>query len=143
MILKRAFVIGMLLMATVVISCKEQAKVDDSQMKKVMAIHDEAMPKMSKIGSLVAQLKKRIDTDQGGVAEKEAMEDLQEAHETMMEWMRGFGGKFDSDEILNGKELTAEKKVLLDEEEAKVKIVKEKIETSIANAEALLHKSKE
>ena len=66
------------------------------------------------------------------------MEDLQDAHKTMMEWMKGFGEHFDSDEILNGKELSPEKQIQLDKEEEKVKIVKEKITTSIANAEALL-----
>ena len=52
--------------------------------------------------------------------------------------MQGFGNRFDSEEILNGKTLSEEKKQWLNEEEEKVKIVKEKINTSITNAEALL-----
>ena len=107
-------------------------------MKKVMAIHDEVMPKMGKIGNLVAQLRKKIDSDQGGAIEKKAMEDLQDANASMMDWMQGFGNRFDSEEIMDGKALTKEKKQWLNEEEEKVKIVKEKINTSIANAEALL-----
>ena len=107
-------------------------------MEEVMAIHDEVMPKMGKIGSLVAALRKKIDADQGSAIDKKAMEDLQDAHKTMMDWMQGFGDKFDSDEILNGKTLTLAKLKSLDEEEKKVKIVKEKINTSIAKAEALL-----
>ena len=94
-------------------SCKEASTTENSAMNQVMAIHDEAMPKMSKIGSLVAELRKKIDNDEGGATEKKAMEDLQDAHKTMMEWMRGFGGKFDSEEILDGKELTPEKQALL------------------------------
>lgn len=107
-------------------------------MEEVMAIHDEVMPKMGKIGSLVAALRKKIDTDQGTAIDKKAMEDLQDAHKTMMDWMQGFGNKFDSDEILNGKTLTLAKLKSLDGEEKKIKIVKEKINTSIAKAEALL-----
>jgi len=124
------------------ISCKEEKKVatesESNQMEQVMAIHDEVMPKMGKIGSLVAQLREKIDNDEGGATEKKAMEDLQDANKSMMDWMQGFGNRFDSEEIMNGKALTDEKKQWLNEEEKKVNIVKEKINTSIANAEALL-----
>ena len=48
--------------------------------------------------------------------------------------------RFDHEEILEGKELTEEKQQWLDEEEEKVKVVKEKINGSIARAEALLAK---
>ncbi|MFK7811140.1 MAG: hypothetical protein AB8B59_01525 [Maribacter sp.] len=122
------------------LSCKEEKKEspESNQMEQVMNIHDEVMPKMGKIGSLVSQLRKKIDSDQGGAEEKKAMEDLQDANKSMMDWMQGFGNRFDSDEIMNGKTLTEEKKQWLNEEEEKVNLVKEKINTSIANAEALL-----
>lgn len=124
------------------IGCKENKisnpSSETSQMKEVMAIHDEVMPKMSKISRLVADLRKKIDGDQGTAAHKKAMEDLQDAHKTMMDWMRGLGDNFDSEEILDGKALTPAKQKLLDEEEKKVKIVKEKINSSIATAEELL-----
>ena len=125
------------------VSCKEEKKdsTESNQMEEVMAIHDEVMPKMGKIGSLVSQLRKRIDNDQGGAIEKKAMEDLQEANKSMMDWMQGFGERFDSDEIMNGKALTKEKKQWLNEEEEKVKAVAEKMNSSIANAEALLSKN--
>ena len=123
-------------------SCKEDKKptdgVSENQMEKVMAIHDEVMPKMGKVGRLVGQLRKKIDADQGGIVEKNAMNDLQEANKAMMEWMRDFGGSFDSDEILNGKALTYEKQELLNQEEQKIIAVKEKIETSISKAEEIL-----
>lgn len=125
------------------LNCKDDKTLNSetSQMKEVMAIHDEVMPKMGEIGSLVAKLRKKIDSDQGGTAEKKAMEDLQDAHESMMDWMRNLGDNFDPDEILNGKELTPEKQELLDQEEESVKIVKEKINSSIANAKALLEET--
>ena len=123
-------------------SCKNEKKASEqpSQMKQVMAIHDDVMPKMSTIGKLVAELKPMVDSTETGIQYNKAMKDLQASHKSMMDWMKGFGDRFDSDEILNGKELTAQKKEWLNEEEAKVKALKEQINTSIANAEALLEK---
>lgn len=125
-----------------IFSCKEEKKTDvvkeNNQMKEVIAIHDEVMPKMSTIGRLAGQLKSKVDTTAQGKEYQKALRDLQEANESMMDWMRELGDNFDSDEIMNGKELSAEKQLILNEEEAKIKIVREKIETSIANAEALL-----
>lgn len=140
--MKKYILIFATLFAALAFSCKEDKKTEvsaeTSQMKEVMAIHDEVMPKMSKIGRLVATLRKKIDTDQGTAEDKQAMEDLQDANKSMMDWMQGFGKNFDSEEIMDGKALTPVKQKLLDEEEEKVKIVKEKINTSIAKAEALL-----
>jgi len=105
------------------VSCKDEKKetpISENQMEKVMAIHDEVMPKMGKIGRLVGQLKPMVDT--------------------MMNWMKDFGDRFDSEEIIEGKVLTEEKQEWLNEEEEKVTIVKEKINSSIEKAEALLAK---
>jgi hypothetical protein len=140
--MKKYILIFAALFAALAFSCKEDKKIEvsaeTSQMKEVMAIHDEVMPKMSKIGRLVATLRKKIDTDQGTAEDKQAMEDLQDANKSMMDWMQGFGKNFDSEEIMDGKTLTSEKQKLLDEEEKKINIVKEKMNTSIAKAEALL-----
>ncbi|MBA4745024.1 MAG: hypothetical protein H2058_07185 [Muricauda sp.] len=123
-------------------SCKEEKKTTESttQMEKVMAIHDEVMPKMGTIGKLVGELKPKVDSTKTGQQYEIAMKDLQDAHKTMMDWMKDFGDRFNHEEILNGKELSEEKQRWLDEEEEKVKIVKEKINGSIARAEALLAK---
>ncbi len=121
-------------------SCKQEKKVAEgpTQMEKVMAIHDEVMPKMGTIGKLVGELKAKVDTTEMGQKYEVAMKDLQDANTAMMDWMKDFGDRFNSDEILNGKELSEEKQQWLDEEEAKVKEVKEKINGSIERAEALL-----
>jgi len=105
-----------------------------------MAIHDEVMPKMGTLGKLVGQLKPMADSLGVESVEFKAMKDLQEANRSMMDWMQGFGDRFDADEILNGKDLTDEKKKWLLEEEEKVKQVKENINSSIANAEKILSK---
>ncbi len=140
--MKKYILLIVTLVMGLAIGCKEnkkpEASSETSQMKEVMAIHDEVMPEMGKIGRLVADLRKKVDSGQGNATHKKAMEDLQDAHKTMMNWMQGFGDYFDSEEILDGKALTPAKQLLLDKEEEKVKIVKEKINSSIAKAEALL-----
>lgn len=109
-------------------------------MDEVMAIHDEVMPKMGTIGKLVGDLKAKVDTTEMGHKYEVAMKDLQDANTAMMDWMKDFGDRFNHEEILEGKALSAEKQEWLDEEEEKVKVVKEKINGSIARAEALLSK---
>ncbi len=129
-----------LFLAVVTLACKTEKKTPDSstQMEQVMAIHDEVMPKMGKLGKLVAELKQKVDTTEQGQNYEAAMKDLQAAHESMMDWMQGFGDRFDSDEILNGKALTPQKQAWLNEEEEKVKALRQQINSSIEKAEALL-----
>ncbi|MBO0341811.1 MAG: hypothetical protein VX798_05120 [Bacteroidota bacterium] len=119
---------------------KETTTESTAQMDKVMAIHDEVMPKMGTIGKLVGELKPKVDSTEMGRQYEVAMKDLQDANTAMMDWMKDFGDRFNHEEILEGKALTEEKQQWLDEEEEKVKVVKEKINGSIARAEALLAK---
>ncbi|MBC6997675.1 hypothetical protein [Cytophaga sp. FL35] len=121
-------------------ACKEEK--EQTQMQEVMAIHDEVMPKMSKLGTLVGELNsKENDSTELGLKYREARKDLQAAHKSMMDWMQNFGNRFDPDEILKGKELTDQKQEWLNEEEKKVKDLKEQINSSISNAQQLLGKS--
>lgn len=124
-------------------SCKQEKKTDEekpTQMEQVMIVHDEVMPKMGTISKLVAELKSKVDSTETGMEYQAAMRDLQKANKSMMDWMMGFGNRFDSDEILNGKELTSEKKEWLNEEEEKVNALKEQINMSIEKAQLLLEK---
>ena len=132
-----------LILSLFILACKEEKKspemeADISKMEEVMAIHDEVMPEMSTIGKLVAELKPKADSTEMGQKYDRAMKDLQDAHKAMMDWMRGFGDRFDSDEILKGKELTDQKKMWLEEEEEKVKALREQIYSSIDQAQKLL-----
>jgi len=129
---------------SLILSCKEEAKKEKeeaTQMEHVMAIHDEVMPKMGKLGRLVGKLKPMADSLGAESPEAKTMRELQRANESMMNWMKGFGDRFDSEEILEGKALTSEKQKWLNEEEVKVKAVKEQINTSIEKAEMLLNSS--
>jgi hypothetical protein len=138
--MKKLLLSTLLVCVLCITGCKEEAKKEEgpSQMEQVMAIHDEVMPKMGELGKLVGSLKPMADSLGTESLPGKAMKDLQEANKSMMEWMQGFGDNFDSEEILEGKALSPEKQQLLDEEEAKIKEVKEKINSSIAEAKALL-----
>ena len=122
-------------------SCGEDKK-PPTRMQQVMAVHDSVMPEMSTISRLVGQLKPLADSTEAGQPYQKAMEDLQEAHTAMMDWMKGFGDRFDHEEIMKGKELSPEKQEWLKEEQVKVKEMADKVAGSIARAKALL-KSRE
>lgn len=123
------------------VSCKESKKGtnDQTQMKNVMAVHDKVMPKMSTLAKYTAELKAKVDTTEMGMRYKTAMTDLQDANKAMMDWMMGFGERFDHEEIMKGKPLTAQKQKWLNEEEKKVKALENQINSSIERAEALLN----
>jgi len=133
-----------MLMATIALtmfatSCN--GKKESTQMKEVMAIHDEVMPKMGQLGKLVGELKgMENDSTEIGKQYKEARIDLQDANKAMMDWMQNFGNRFAPDEIMKGAELSEQKQQWLDEEEEKVKALRDQINSSIENAQGLLGK---
>lgn len=132
--------LSLVLILFISLSCKQEKKTEEAptQMEQVMMVHDEVMPKMGTLSKLVAELKAKVDTTEMGKEYEASMKELQAANMSMMDWMKGFGDRFDSDEILNGKELTAQKKEWLNEEEEKVNALKEQINSSIERAESLL-----
>ena len=130
-----------LLIALIVhtISCKSEEKKtnEETRMERVISVHDEMMPKMGTIGKLIRALEQKADST-AGEPYKFAQDDLEHAYTYMMDWMKGFGDRFDSDEIMNGKALSKQKEAWLIEEEEKVTIMRDMINNSITNAEALL-----
>ncbi|MBT2162751.1 hypothetical protein [Zobellia barbeyronii] len=136
--MKKIIILMVLAFAAFTISCN--SKTDGTQMKTVMAVHDEVMPEMGKMGKLVGELSSKEDSTAVGLKYKEARMDLQEAHKSMMTWMQNFGTRFTSDEILNGAELSDEKQVWLNEEQVKIEDLREQINGSIKTAEELLKK---
>ncbi len=131
--------LAIIAIATIVVSCKQEKKEESpSQMEQIMAVHDEVMPEMNTINKLISELEKKTDTTEMAIKYQEAKTNLMDAHTAMMDWMKGFGDRFDSDEILKGKALTEEKQKWLDEEEVKVKEMRDKVNSSIAEAKKLL-----
>ena len=131
---KHILLFATLLLTITFYSCKENPKSDTpTQMQEVMAVHDEVMPKMGTIGKLISQLDAKIkETDSTDVLVK-ARQDLRDGNKAMMDWMMNFGNRFDTDEIMKGKALTEEKQKWLDEEEIKVKALRDQMNTSIKN----------
>jgi len=137
MIKKNILLISLIVLS---ISCKNEHKEtkEVTRMQLVIAAHDEMMPKMATIGKLISALDQKADSTVVGDPFKVAQDDLEDAYNYMMDWMKGFGDRFNSDEILEGKALSKQKEAWLIEEEDKVNIMRDMITNSITNAEALL-----
>lgn len=134
--IKTVLLIALIVLA---ISCKseENKTNEETRMEHVISVHNEMMPKMGTIGKLISALEQKADST-AGEPYKFAQDDLEDAYTYMMDWMKGFGDRFDSDEIMNGKALIKQKGAWLIEEEEKVTIMRDMINNSITNAEALL-----
>jgi hypothetical protein len=123
-------------------SCKQENRDGTEKMTQVIAEHDVLMAEMGTLTKLVGELNSKVDSTETGMKYDSAKKDLQNAHKAMMDWMKGFGDSFDSDEILNGKALSADKQKLLDQEMDKINEVKKLMKSSIENAEDLLGSEK-
>ena len=119
------------------LSCAEK-KQKDTRMQEVIAVHDSVMPKMGQIGQLISQLKPLADSSASDSRYTDAIADLQQANTAMMDWMQGFGDRFDYAEIQEGKTLSAQKSEWLDEELVSVKEMARAMNESISQAESLL-----
>lgn len=137
--MKKLLILSVSLFSVLFFSCKDNEKSQTStQMQQVMAVHDEVMPKMSSISKLISQLDAKIQAGDSTETYIKASQDLKDANKAMFDWMKGFSDRFDREEIMNGKALSAEKQKFLDEEEAKVKALRDQMNSSISNAEAIL-----
>ncbi len=130
----------LLLCLFLTLSCAEK-KETDTRMLEVIAVHDSVMPKMGQLGQLISQLKPLADSTASGQPYQDAIGNLEQANKAMMDWMQGFGDRFDYAEIQEGKTLSAQKSEWLDEELGKVRKMAKSMNESIAQAEALLKKN--
>lgn len=123
-------------------SCKEKETQEEpqgpSQMEQVVAIHDELMPKMSDIASMITKLEANIDSTNVDSIKVKAIAELKMANGGMMNWMKDFGSAFESDEIMNGAPLNDEKKKTLDAFEKSANELRVQMESAIKNAESAL-----
>ena len=139
-IMKKHILLSVSLITLLFFSCKDNEKNEAStQMQQVMAVHDEVMPKMNTISKLISQVDAKIQAGDSTETYIKASQDLKDANKAMFDWMKGFTDRFDREEIMNGKALSDEKQKFLDEEETKAKALRDQMNTSIKNAEALLH----
>lgn len=134
-------------------SCKEEqseeSKSFDVQMKETIQIHDDVMPKMSEINSMISRLEAKKETLLEAEEDKEAelydtaISDLKEAHNLMMSWMKNFSNTFSRTEINSGlatKDQDSIKAKLqhLDVQYKSAQEMKAAINEAIENAQALL-----
>ena len=120
-------------------SC-ENAK--DRLYEQVMAVHDEIMPKMGAIMKYKKQLNKKIDTliEEGNDANADkiaeltqAIADLDNSHEEMMNWMREFDNDFEgmvNEEVME----------YLNNQKKKIENVGKVTNSALSNAEKILAK---
>ena len=120
-------------------SC-ESAK--DKLYNQVMAVHDEIMPKMGAIMKYKKQLNKKIDTliEEGNDANADkiaeltqAIADLDNSHEEMMNWMREFDNDFEgmvNEEVME----------YLNNQKKKIENVGKVTNSALSNAEKILAK---
>jgi hypothetical protein len=147
-------------MVFISLSCQQkedstEVKAFDIQMKQTIEIHNDVMPQMSKINSLITELenKKQELESLGGVSimlvgeHDEAIVDLQNAHDIMMAWMKGFSSSFSRTEIntgLQAKDIDSIKaKVeLLEMQYKSAEEMKAAINSSLENAYNILSRQK-
>lgn len=136
-------------------SCKEEQSEDskafDAQMKETVQIHDDVMPKMTELNSLISKLEKEkeeIEASDNFEAEEVekyeiAINDLKEAHDLMMSWMKNFSNSFSRTEINSGlatkdKDSIKAKQEMLSTQYNSAEEMQEAITTAIENAQLLL-----
>jgi len=124
----------------------EQSKAFDAHMKETIQIHDDVMPKISNINSMISKLeakKETIENTEDTETYNEAIEDLKVAHDLMMSWMKRFSNSFSRTEINQGlttknEDSIAAKLEQLDLQFQSAEEMKAAINRALENAKTLL-----
>lgn len=128
-------------------SCQEETpkevKTFDDKMEKTIAIHDSVMPKMSKISDMISKLEQKKDSLSESKEVQAAKEDLEQAHDQMMTWMKDLSNTFTAEQINQGiqtREMDSLKKAIkdLDKLKKEAESMQNAINSSIKKAEELL-----
>lgn len=144
-------------LVTISLSCKEEqseaSKTFEAKMEETVKIHDDVMPKMTELNSLISKLEKekeKIEASDGVEVEKVekyeiAINDLKEAHDLMMSWMKNFSNSFSRTEINSGlatkdKDSIKAKQEMLSAQYNSAEEMQKGITNAIENAQVLLLK---
>ncbi len=144
--MKSSLLYPVFIIALACLSCNKHAKEEqkfDTLMQEVIDVHDEVMPKMGEISTLIKYLDPKIDTTATGKSYQKAQQDLKDSYDFMMKWMSDFSDTFPhegEDDTMTSKKFASQMK-LLREEEVKVNKLRDQINSSIENAKKLLKKS--
>ena len=138
---------SILMMLFFIVSCQEEtpkeAKEFDKKMDETIQIHDDVMPKMSEITSLIKQLEKNKDSLATSKNIDETKEKLQKGHDKMMTWMKDLSDSFTAQQINQGiqvKDKDSLQKALkkLEALKAEADDMQKLINSSIEDAEQIL-----
>ncbi|MBZ9628943.1 hypothetical protein LB456_07630 [Psychroflexus sp. CAK57W] len=153
--MKTFFKILSLAVLVIASSCQqeqsEDAKAFDAQMKETIKIHDEVMPKLSEINSMISRLEtekekmqeaEEVNTEKVELYDK-AIADLKNSHDLMMSWMENFSTTFSRTEINTGlatqdKDSIKAKQEMLNVQYKSAEEMRKAIADAIENAQALL-----
>ncbi len=144
--MKLPFLYSVSLILLLCISCNQLSGEEqkfDTLMQEVIDVHDEVMPKMGEISTLIKYLDPKIDTTEVGKTHAKAQQDLKDSYDFMMKWMSDFSDNFpheNEDSKMDAEKLSTQMK-LLQKEKVKVHELKDQIHSSIKNAKKLLEKS--
>jgi hypothetical protein len=131
----------------------EESKTFDKQMKETIQIHDDVMPQMSKINTLITELEaqkneleqaEEVDIEKVELHEN-AISNLKDAHDLMMSWMKNFSNSFSRTEINTGLETTDKDSIkaklqLLETQYDSAEAMQTSITEAIENAQIILSK---
>ncbi|MGM0635339.1 MAG: hypothetical protein ACQESK_04695 [Bacteroidota bacterium] len=121
---------------------EEWAKKFDEKMKETIQIHDDVMPEMERIQTLLSKLEdKKEDLSEKDFQRTTDM--LKEGHQMMMDWMKTFGKDFNREEINKGIQEKDPEKIeakyeLLEKHHQKAEMMQKRIEDGIKQAEKIL-----
>ncbi|MEW7291397.1 hypothetical protein [Aquimarina sp. 2304DJ70-9] len=144
--MKLSFLYSVSLILLICASCNQltgEEQKFDTLMQEVIDVHDEVMPKMGEVSTLIKYLDPKIDTTAVGKTHAKAQQDLKDSYDFMMKWMSDFSDTFpheNEDSKMSAEKLSSQMK-LLQEEKVKVHQLKDQINSSIKNAKKLLEKS--
>ncbi len=131
------------------VSCGENQKASkekqhyDESIDEILEVHDDVMPKMGTLSSLIEKTEAEIDTTERGKEFEKANKNLKEAHDFMMTWMKNFGDKFPNAllDTTYSKEEYKKREPILSAEKEEVKEMKDRVNESIEKAQELLTKT--
>lgn len=141
--MKHSFLYTILAILFLSVSCNQLSKEEqefDVLMQQVIDVHDEVMPKMGEMSTLIKDLEAKVDTTAQGQTYAKAQQGVKDAYDFMMTWMGDFSTKFPHEKEYNkiDSEKLASQMKLLQEEKVTVDRLKEQINSSIENAKQLL-----
>lgn len=122
---------------TITATAQDSEKVQ-TKMEEVMDAHDQIMDRMPELSKLIGKLETKADASNEKQKYQNAVKDLKSANKAMMDWMAGFGNRFEANEMYKGKALTEQKQKWLLEEEKKLSDLREEINLSIQQGQKLL-----